>query len=193
MDFTLLPNDILINILVMRKNIKRDERYKKERIKLISSIDKLGCDALNARYRPGKTDLENLAMFCPLVKDQSITSILWRRMEYMNRRWGMSRRTRHHRHEWCETRNSEERFYPASNLTYEFALVAKAPFDVRTTYSLIDDYRELIEDGEDMDDWTHNHILLFINKLYPEWGIKYLAQDDVNDNGWLPSDAGYCP
>ena len=67
MDFPKLPNDLIIKILIHRKNIKQDDRYRIQHFQFISSFKKLILD-LNDDLNRDKGIISSGSNDYPLVE-----------------------------------------------------------------------------------------------------------------------------
>lgn len=171
--FANLPNDIIFKILNDRMELKRDDRYKRQFDAVINDIKFVGSKKYKSKPWPSQSSMlhklqyeyksENNFLLCKAVRNSIDDNELLIIDKY---NWDSVRHMSGHLARTgidCE----ESKLVNFWELEYEDDDIDSLPKD------------EIVED----------QFLHFVINLYPEWGIRYLAQDKPDP--WMPADAGY--
>jgi hypothetical protein len=166
--FSNLPNDIIINILKERKELKRNDRFKNQFTKVLSDI----------KYYGEKKEIYKRATFIQTIRfmgdnSNGVKKVTSSVLKYWS--IGVNKYDKEHiefdDHIWEIVHNMSKHLARVGIRSQEANLM------------------ELWEDYMDDDFDEEDPYLLCIYKLYPEWGVRYLGQD--KSDPWLPCDNGY--
>ena len=166
--FSNLPNDIIINILKERKELKRNDRFKNQFSKVLSDIN----------YYGEKKEIYKRATLIQTIRFMGDNSFGLKKVtSSVLKYWtiGVNNYDKEH------IEFDDHIWEIVHNMTKHLARVG-----IRCQEANL---MELWEDYMDDDFDEENPYLLCIYKLYPEWGVRYLGQDKPDP--WLPCDNGY--
>jgi hypothetical protein len=169
--FQNLPNDLIIKILIDRKEIKKDDRYKRQFDAVINDIKFVGTKKYKSNPWPAKSSILHKLRYEYQCNDNMLLS---KAVQNRIDEYDIFEVESWH---WDTVRNMSR-------------LDARSGVDCEET-KLMSHWELEWENGEDIpeEDIEVEPFLHFVYNLYPEWGIRYLSQDKPDP--WLPADAGF--
>ena len=171
--FANLPNDIIIKILVDRKEIKRDDRYKRQFDAVINDIKFVGTKKYKSSPWPSQSSIlhklhyeyqsEDNLLLCKAVRNAFDDNELLQIDRWL----------------WDSVRHMSNDIVKEGSQCEEARLVGLWELE----------WSEVDLDDIPKDEILEYDFLHFVVNLYPEWGIRYLSQ--YKPDPWLPADAGF--